>query len=227
MILPENGISKAGYVLRWRASVPRGTSYSGQMWNWRSCMASQVADASIDLRDCDVGEEGASMGATQAVRLKWEFSWIASTAVLTGILLSSLMGAALWHFGSIGAALAYTRGERLFAKMESIGTMTRGEERKAELVISNLGDKPVRILGAASSCSCVATSGVPTTIPAKDMRIIPVKLRAGNLIGRSVQRLRIFTDHPRQRDVEALVMIEVVVETATTRASASRSGKGE
>jgi methylamine utilization protein MauE len=72
-----------------------------------------------------------------------------------------------WVYGSPEAALARLRGESVVVKPEYVdcGTGKPGDTLEAAIDIHNWSDHPLRIYGATSDCSCLATKGLPITIP--------------------------------------------------------------
>jgi hypothetical protein len=168
--------------------------------------------------------ERATMNATETAQVrKRPPSWIAATVVFTNIGLACLMAAALYFFGSIGSALAYMRGERLFAYVAPTGRIPKGEESELNLFISNLGDRPVRILGGTSSCSCLVPLGLPALLEATDTRNIRIKFRPKRRTGRITEGLRLFTDHPNQRELDVWVAVDVAdVVTIAKKAALQR-----
>ncbi|HZV04527.1 MAG TPA: DUF1573 domain-containing protein [Gemmataceae bacterium] len=63
------------------------------------------------------------------------------------------------EFGSIASTLAYLNGERLLVDPGtlSFGTIRRGEERDLRVTIRNRTGKDVKVVGARSTCGCMAS----------------------------------------------------------------------
>jgi hypothetical protein len=95
------------------------------------------------------------------------------------IVFSGLVGAASWHFGSLDAAAAHIRGEPVAVVPHSvdIGDGTLGESRKVQVRVTNYTDRPLRIVGGTSDCSCVTTIDLPIMIPAGESRAVVVAIR--------------------------------------------------
>lgn len=81
-------------------------------------------------------------------------------------------------FGSLDAALAYLRGERISVRprLLDMGRGQGGEAREATIEVRNWTGRPVRLIGGTSDCWCIVTEDLPLTIPAREGRSITVKL---------------------------------------------------
>jgi hypothetical protein len=99
---------------------------------------------------------------------------IAGITVFAGLLLS-LAGFA---FGSLPAALAYFRGDRVSVQPRQIqvGEGVVGERHTVTVELTNWTDKPVLLFGGTSDCKCTAVNDLPVTIPARDTRTVSVEL---------------------------------------------------
>jgi Protein of unknown function (DUF1573) len=147
----------------------------------------------------------------------WPLSWIATTLVAANLALICLVVASLYTFGSVGSALGYLRGERLFADTLSVETATGGEPRQIDLVITNTSGRPVRILGGSSSCSCLVPLDVPAVLPAKDTSRIRTEFRPKGRTGRFSLMVRLFTDHPGQQYLDVWVKCNVAGTVASAK----------
>jgi hypothetical protein len=86
------------------------------------------------------------------------------------------------------------------------GTGKPGESLEAVVEVHNWSDRPVRIYGGTSDCSCVATKGLPVTIPPGESRQIPVILRVPRSAPCSFTRYaELFTDRAKQRTIRLRV----------------------
>ncbi len=76
------------------------------------------------------------------------------------------LGWSLARFGSLGHAWLYANGVRLTVDNRTIQLPDGkpGEDRDADFVVRNLSGKPIQILGAQTSCGCVATAKLPVTV---------------------------------------------------------------
>jgi hypothetical protein len=102
------------------------------------------------------------------------------------LLLGSLGVFAHYHFGSIDAALAGLRSERLsvYPALVDVGEGAPGESRDALVELSNRTDRPIRIIGGTSDCSCTVLGDLPVTIPPGEARSITVTVYLPNSVGR-------------------------------------------
>lgn len=121
----------------------------------------------------------------------------------TAAILGLLAGLAHVGFGSTQGALAYLRGERLSVspQMVDMGLGQPGETRAASVQLTNWTDKPIRLIGGTSDCSCVATEDLPLTIPPGEGRTIHVKMRLPAANGLFNRTAMLMTDDDQARTV--------------------------
>jgi hypothetical protein len=84
--------------------------------------------------------------------------WLLACLGGGGLLIAAVLAWGYWQFGSLANTLAYLNGERLLVdpSTPSFGTAKRGEERDLHVTIRNLTGQQVKILGARSTCGCMA-----------------------------------------------------------------------
>ncbi len=112
-----------------------------------------------------------------------------------------LLGAAgTWVYGSPGAALARLRGDTLTATPDYLGfgALQAGESRDASLTVSNWSDRPVRLIGGTSDCTCTTLADLPVTIPPGGRAAVTVYLTAPASEGQLTRTVKLRTDHPDQ-----------------------------
>lgn len=114
-------------------------------------------------------------------------------------LLGPFAGAALYQFGSLEAAAAYLRGERIVVDpgLVDVGTGAAGELREVRVEVANFTDRPVRVIGGTSDCSCGVTSKLPQTIPAGGRRAVDVTVRLPGRPGIFTRPVALFIDDGR------------------------------
>lgn len=93
-------------------------------------------------------------------------------SVISGL----LVGLASITFGSVPAAVAYFRGERLSVqpRLVELPKGVPGERRLAIVQLTNWTDRPIRLIGGTTDCSCTVLSDLPLTIPPKETRAVSV-----------------------------------------------------
>lgn len=125
-------------------------------------------------------------------------SWLLRTAILSAVVLVTAAGAVLWHYGSVGSALASLRGERYYCEPDRIhvGSMVPGSTGKVVVRVSNLSSQPLGLLGAHESCGCMVADGIPTTIPPLEARSIVVQVTAGDKEEYFEHSLTLYFDDP-------------------------------
>jgi Protein of unknown function (DUF1573) len=121
---------------------------------------------------------------------------VAATVVLATLGLGSLALVGTYRFGSLASALAYLRGDRLIpdAYSKAFGVVDKGERPTVEFSIANSMERPVKILGANVSCTCLVTSGLPIVVPAYGRAALRVSARSKGRTGSYSQRLEVVTD---------------------------------
>jgi Protein of unknown function (DUF1573) len=131
---------------------------------------------------------------------KSSLTWLAATLVAASVGIGCLAAAGVYLLGSVGNALGYVNGQRLFAQPEGLVSTASGQAREFSVIVSNLGKRPVRILGAQSSCSCLIPLGPPADVPANGRCTVKVRFRPKRKqVGRFTQSIALFTDDPNQR----------------------------
>ncbi|MBI2807076.1 MAG: DUF1573 domain-containing protein [Planctomycetes bacterium] len=95
------------------------------------------------------------------------------------LLLGSVAGIAHVRYGSIDAALASLRNERLSLQpaLVDMGEGIAGEERDASVELTNWTEHPIRLIGGTADCSCTVLGDLPITIPPGESRSITVTMR--------------------------------------------------
>jgi len=154
----------------------------------QSCPSAPADPATSGLRD----------------RPRWRAPrWLIWTCLTSFLVVLGLAGLALRaraEFGSIPSALRYLQGARLIPLRYSVqaGTVARGEERILEFTLRNWSDKPIMILGAKSSCTCVSLGDFPTCVLPGGTDKLAVRLRTKKRKpGPISERVRIYTDEKR------------------------------
>jgi hypothetical protein len=96
----------------------------------------------------------------KTTRPQWRGSagWILACLGGGGLLIAAVIAWGYWQFGSLSCTLAYLNGERMLVDpgMLSFGTARVGEDRDLHVTIRNQTGKDVKILGARSTCGCIA-----------------------------------------------------------------------
>lgn len=125
-----------------------------------------------------------------------------------GVIIAGSLGMGAWVYGSPEAALARLRGEAIAVKPEFVdcGSGKPGEYLEAGIEVYNWSDRPVRLYGGTSDCSCVATKGLPLTIPPGESRPIPVIVKVPRSTpGAFTRNAELFTDSEKQRKIRLRV----------------------
>jgi hypothetical protein len=113
--------------------------------------------------------------------------------------LSAILVFALWsyiHFGAVAYGLAWLRGEQLVIEPQEIdlGEVGCEQRRKLSFEVINLGGEPIRLIGANSSCACMVTEGIPTTVPAHSTCTLVTMILTPSETGEFTQHLIIYSE---------------------------------
>lgn len=96
----------------------------------------------------------------------------------------------------VRAAFAFLGGERLIVMKAtgSFGEGRVGELRELVFPVWNLTGEPVRVVGANSHCTCVATKDLPLEIPPGARGDLVLHITLSKKISEKVQRVFFFTE---------------------------------
>jgi hypothetical protein len=111
------------------------------------------------------------------------FAVFLGRAAVGAVLLGAVLcGLATWRFGSPRVALACARGDRVVVEpsLLNLGECGAGESRRLTYRIHNLSARPLGVMGGTTTCTCVATSGLPLVIEpwGTEQLIVDVSLRS-------------------------------------------------
>lgn len=142
-----------------------------------------------------------------------------SRSVFTIAPLAGVFAFCLLALISISSSLTFWQlsmfGQRPSLSIENasieLGVVPAGESRQLVYKISNISDRPIRILGSRMSCSCTSVENVPKSIPADDAieiraRFHPTETQRDRYAG----SITVFTDDPAmyqlRMEFEAIVV---------------------
>jgi hypothetical protein len=196
----------------WLAAVGTFLAFAGVSgyFGWlgvASCGCLGVIKASPWLM---FGVDLAALGLLAVSRPGFRFSPLrlpsgaAVIPVRVAAVLVVLTGVGSWLYGSPQAALARLRGDALTASADFLylGSGSAGQELEAAIEVRNWTDRPVRLVGGTSDCSCVTTSDLPLTILPGEARPVTVRLRVPAAKPGALTRVaELWTDLDQQRNV--------------------------
>ena len=144
------------------------------------------------------------IGAETTPTKKKTLSWMALTVIIANIGLLSVVALGLYFFGSIGPAVAYLRGDRLIADVydRSVGIVREGEKHAVVFELTNMSSQPVKILGAKSTCTCLAVDQLPVALPPHGVFRLRIGLRPRFRSGQIAERVSLFTDRELQQQLD-------------------------
>jgi hypothetical protein len=118
-------------------------------------------------------------------RMRRQLVWVAPSLVGGIVIVSVLLAVLAAKHGSIGAACAYMRGERLLLMPRTldVGTEREQEQRLVRFELVNLSEEKIRILGVKPSCSCIVVQDeLPIEIPGRGSHFLTLTVNfAGNV----------------------------------------------
>jgi hypothetical protein len=99
---------------------------------------------------------------------------LAGVALIGGV----LIGWAHFTFGSLPAAIAYFRGERVSVepRLIDVGEGAPGQSREVSVTVMNWTEQPIRLVGGTADCSCTVLDDLPVTIPGRESRSFSVRV---------------------------------------------------
>jgi hypothetical protein len=120
--------------------------------------------------------------------------WAGGTAVL----LIGITAAATALYGSPDAALARLRGESLTADPYlDLGSGKPGDALEGAATIRNVTDRPIRLVGGTSDCSCTVLRDLPATVEPGGSVTVGVRLKIPDgRTGRLTRTVFLRTDDP-------------------------------
>jgi Protein of unknown function (DUF1573) len=192
-------------------------------WSWLSSLGFFTLLAVLSCRLGIMGQ--ASCGCAGRIPLNpwWAFGidvvsvlallWFRPWAIFSGIRagLPALGGAMLmlaagfgflsWLHGSSAAAIAHLQGETIVVSpaVSDIGSGPVGQFQSFALAVTNYGDKPVRIVGGTSNCSCVSTDDLPVDIQPKQSGTINIRVKFTGSPGEFRRKFVLYCDEERLR----------------------------
>lgn len=107
-------------------------------------------------------------------------SFFAQTLSATRYALPALALAGIFAFGSLDAAMGYLSGARLLPTTSDkyAGRLQGGQTASISFDLTNYSHQDVRILGAKTTCNCVALEDLPLELAPGTTGTVHVKLRA-------------------------------------------------
>lgn len=101
------------------------------------------------------------------------------------LMLSVLLAFVHLCFGSVPAAIAYFRNERVSIqpRLIDIGEGSPGETRTVSVEVTNWTGNPIRLFGGTADCSCTVLGDLPTDIGPKETRVVSVTISLGEKAG--------------------------------------------
>lgn len=86
----------------------------------------------------------------------------------TSMCVASTIGYAAYCSGSIGSALSFLSGQRIFVDPKiDLGKIHCGEKVNAKIEVINSGGNAVSVVGARTSCRCIGIEAFPIQIKAR------------------------------------------------------------
>jgi hypothetical protein len=146
---------------------------------------------------CPPERQGANPGSPPAISQGSAAGWVLGSAVVA---LLGLTGLGTWVYGSPAQALARLRGDVVTVESGYVDFGV-GEPRQVletRVRVRNWSDRPVRLVGGTSDCSCITTQELPKVIQPSESLELAVFLRVlPSGPGLYERNAEIWTDDPR------------------------------
>lgn len=84
-----------------------------------------------------------------------------------------------FRYGDVPSFVAAVRGDEVFVSVEELPERADGESKLLAFNVSikNLTTRSFRVLGINDTCDCISVEGIPTTVGARESKVIMVKVR--------------------------------------------------
>lgn len=154
-----------------------------------------------------VGRPELSAGA-----LRVPAQFVTVSAGGSALLFATILVASLIH-GTPQAALAWAQGVEVTASPEHVdfGTVTVGQVVVRTVEVRNWTDRPVRLIGGTSDCSCVTTANLPLSIPPREVREVTVRMTIPwSKPGSLSRRADLWTDCDKHRTIRLQLSSRIV-----------------
>ncbi|MFT3881507.1 MAG: DUF1573 domain-containing protein [Gemmatales bacterium] len=121
------------------------------------------------------------------------------------------------------ATLARLRGETLSVQpaVTQVGEGSQGESRVFQVILQNYSEKPIRVVGGTTSCTCVATADLPLTIPAGENKTINVKINFSGSLGKFLHHFVLYSDANKRLTIARFSGIVTTVDSHVVKQSTS------
>ena len=150
------------------------------------------------------------------------FRTLAVILSLTLALLAAGTGYGRLRFGSVSATVDSLRGQLVLVDehAKSISGVQAGSQVVVSYALTNISDRPVRLIGASPSCSCTVIQDLPMTLAASETRTVSARITTSEDNPNSSGTIRLFTDEPRSPEIA----LNYTVRAAHSLAAVGRPG---
>jgi hypothetical protein len=138
-------------------------------------------------------------------------------------ILGALLAVTYAYFDSLPAAIAYLRGDRisLSPRLLDVGTGVAGDHKTVDVEVTNWTDKPIRLFGGTSDCSCTVLDDLPVTVPAKGHRVVSVHVLLKGRPGTFTRKGAFLVDDEGFQVVGFVISGRIAAETSVARTGAA------
>jgi hypothetical protein len=107
------------------------------------------------------------------------------------------------RFGSIAAALSAMRGDSLLVDqpLKSLDGVRPGSRVEIRYLLTSVSNRPIRILGAATSCTCTMMENIPMTLASSESKSVTAKVRTREDEPESAGSIRLYTDDLKSPEI--------------------------
>jgi hypothetical protein len=111
------------------------------------------------------------------------------------------------------------------------GVMKQHESRSAEVIISNVGDQPLKIREVKASCGCTTTALAKDLLQPGESVPLQIDFSSKSFSGKQTKVVEIYTDDPRHGYLEVLVQayvkLELIIDPPKKKIEFARSRQGQ
>lgn len=115
-----------------------------------------------------------------------------------------LGSAILYRYGNLSRAVSYLLGQPIVvASTTSIGVVEEGRHYMVHVPLTNASNRPIKIIGAQTSCTCTTLTSLPFSLAPRESRNLDIEIvtKSGKKGGID-SRVDLFTDHPASPTID-------------------------
>lgn len=108
------------------------------------------------------------------------------------------------------AGVFFANGPLVFRSKTSMGILEQGQRYKVRVPVTNVSRRPIKIIGAQTSCTCTTLTGLPLSLQPQEKQVLEIGVSTFGKNGALTARVELFTDDPTKQNI-ALQLAGTVV----------------